>query len=188
MASRPESGIEIDKALFATATRIARDKCQLHKAQIADRAGMSQRMLHRLLTGTTRATEEQRERILRACSLPAMTSRLLAESNQIDLIGTVRTTGSRTSSRMSSLTSPRSGRRRAWMSKVAGPQADAALILARWQALIERGALFSPSIFRATGRGTRADGDQPNCDGRRAAHGISFSSCPARRNSVASSP
>ena len=148
MASRPEAGSEIDKALFATATRIARDKRHLHKGQIADRAGMSQRMLHRLLTGTTRATEEQRERILRACSLPAMTSRLLAESNQIDLIGTgCPRLARRFRQEYRRLTSSRSRKRRAWRSRGRWAASDAALILARWQSLIERRRSFLAEYF-----------------------------------------
>ena len=147
MASRPESGSEIDRALFATATRIARDKCQLHKAQIADRAGMSQRMLHRLLTGTTRATEEQRERILRACSLPAMTSRLLAESNQIDLIGT----GAHDwlEDFVKNVIANFAVIREETGMEVEGRWAasDAALILARWQSLIERRRSFLAEYF-----------------------------------------
>ena len=147
MASRPEAGSEIDKALFATATRIARDKRHLHKGQIADRAGMSQRMLHRLLTGTTRATEEQRERILRACSLPAMTSRLLAESNQIDLIGT----GSHdwledfVKNIVGNLVSIKEETGMEVESRWAA--SDAALILARWQSLIERRRSFLAEYF-----------------------------------------
>ncbi len=147
MASRPEFGSEIDKALFATATRIARDKRHLHKSEIADRAGMSQRMLHRLLTGKTRATEEQRERILRACSLPAMTSRLLAESNQIDLIGT----GSQdwledfVKSVVGNLVSIKEETGMEVESRWAA--SDAALILARWQSLIERRRSFLAEYF-----------------------------------------
>lgn len=88
MASRPDSRVVVDKALLAVAAKVAREKCLLHKSEIAARAGMHPRMLHRLTSGTTRATESQLERILQACNLPATTSRLLAESDQADLIGT----------------------------------------------------------------------------------------------------
>jgi len=142
MASQPESGVEIDKALFAVAARVARDKCQLHKTQIADRAGMSPRMLHRLLTGRTKATESQRDRILVACNLPTMTSRLLAESHQADLIGTgahdwlegfVRDVIANLA-----LIEAESGM------SVEGKWAasDAALIFARWQKIIEHRQAF----------------------------------------------
>lgn len=88
MASQPSTGVASDVALLQTATKVAREKSQLQKSQIAERAGMSLRMLHRLTTGTTRATESQRHRILLACNLPSATSRLLAEINHPELIGT----------------------------------------------------------------------------------------------------
>lgn len=88
MASQPSVGIASDVALLQTATKVAREKSQLQKSQIADRAGMSLRMLHRLTSGATRATDNQRHRILMACNLPSATSRLLAEINHPELIGT----------------------------------------------------------------------------------------------------
>lgn len=88
MVSQSTAGITSDIALLQIATKVARDKCQLQKSQIADRAGMSLRMLHRLTSGATRATDSQRDRILVACNLPSATSRLLAEIDHIDLVGT----------------------------------------------------------------------------------------------------
>ena len=158
MASQSDFGCAADRALFATAARIARDRCQLHKAQIADRAGMNPRMLHRLTTGATRATESQRDRILTACNLPTMTSRLLAESNHAELIGTPSHdwlelfVGSVVA--YLALIKAESGM------EVDGRWAtsDAALIFSRWQTVMERRREVLTDYF-CSDRSTQGDRD-----------------------------
>ncbi len=159
MASQSDSGRAADRALFATAARIARDKCQLQKTQIADLAGMNPRMLHRLTTGTTRATESQRDRILTACNLPAMTSRLLAESNHAELIGTpshdwLETFVENVVTNLA-LIKAESGM------EVDGCWAasDAALIFSRWQTVMERRRDFLTDYF-SSDRSAQDDRDK----------------------------
>lgn len=147
MAAQPDPSIEIDKNLFAVAARLAREKCHLQKAQIADRAGMSPRMLHRVMTGRTKATESQRERILLACNLPAMTSRFLAESDQCELIGTSAHEWLEGFVR-NAITNLVLIREQSGMEVEARWAAsDAALILARWQKIIDQRRAFMTDYF-----------------------------------------
>ena len=158
MALQQDSSVEADKALFATAAKVARDKSQLHKTQIADRAGMNPRMLHRLTTGTTRATENQRDRILKACNLPVMTSRFLAESDQAELIGTA--SHDWLESFVKSVVANLALIKVESGMEVDGRWAasDAALIFSRWQTIMERRREFMTDYF---------PGDWPERDVRR---------------------
>lgn len=150
-------------ALFTAAAKVARDKWQLHKGEIAARAGMTTRMLHRLTAGTTRATDCQRDRILQACNLPTMTSRLLAETNHADLIGTsahdwlerfVHDTIANLAVIQTECGMEVEGR---WAAS------DAALIFARWQTVIDKRRAFMTDYFAAEclGVSDRDRGHQP---------------------------
>lgn len=147
MASQPDPSTEIDKTLFAVAARLAKEKCHLQKAQIADRAGMNPRMLHRLMTGRTKATESQRDRILLACNLPAVTSRLLAECDQTGLIGTSAHDWLegflRNAITNLALITEQSGME----VEARWAQSDAALLFARWQKIIDQRRAFMTEYF-----------------------------------------
>ncbi|MGI4876541.1 MAG: hypothetical protein ACRYG4_03565 [Janthinobacterium lividum] len=129
--------------------KIAREKSRLHKCDIAARAGMKPRMLHRLSTGKTRASDSQRERILLACDLPVISTRLLVENNQTDLIGTgaqdwvelfFREAIANLASIKADCGMEVEGR---WAAS------DAALIFARWRKILDKRRDFMTDYFAA---------------------------------------